>query len=330
MPPFPLLDLLTALDLPWALVDVQGRVARWHPAFPPVARPDETPSLRAWFPQLPWPPEGKGPWAFALDPSRTLHLWLWSGEDAAYLAVLQKRSGLAILPTPGGKPFLNMMVHELRLPLTPIRGYGELLLQGMLGDLTPQQKQVLETIVHSVAHMNRLLTRLSLLGKIEAGTLPLSPQPLRPAVWLREKLQEHRPALEEAGLTLKTIWPETMAELRLDPTLLAHLLDSLLDNARLYTPAGGTVGVQAAVEARALYVEVWDTGPGVDEAERGFLFHPFFRGSAEHIRQHKGWGMDLYTAYRLARYMGGEIGYIPREGGGSRFWFRVPSMEDHL
>ncbi len=323
-----LFDVLDALATPWALLDAQGHIRQWHPAFLPDAVQDDPGPLTTWFPQVPWPPQGEGTWQVRLDPGRTLFLFPYPEAQTPYLAVLHRHgTNLATMPVPGGKTFLNMMVHELRLPLTPIRGYGELLLQGMLGDLNEQQKQVLRTMVESVARMNRLLQRLSLLGKIESGQLRVSPQPVAVARWLEEKLAEHRPALAQAGLSLVVERPETLPTLSLDVNHLSTVFDALLENARLYTPEGGTVTVTVEPATARLTLAVADTGFGIPPEEREYLFQPFFRGSADHIRRHKGWGMSLYTAYRLVRYLGGEMGYTPQTPQGSRFWFWLPARE---
>ncbi len=317
------LALLEALDVPWAHLDAQGRVQAFHPRFSPVPESQTGTPLSQWFPQVPWPPEGEPPWKVSLDPGRTLYVWPLPEEG--YLAVLHLHgTGLATLPVPSGKSFLNMLVHELRLPLTPIRGYGELMKQGLLGEVTDKQREVLETMLSNIARMNRLLDRLSVLGKVETGVLPTNLQAVPVRVWVTDKAREHRPAFEEVGLSLEVECPSEMPAMWTDPSGLGRILDALLENARMYTPTGGKVRVEARVHKGLVELAVVDNGIGIAEEEQALVFQPFFRSSDERVRRRRGWGMDLFVAYRLARYLGGDLGFTSQPERGSRFWVRVP------
>ena len=318
--------LLDALEVPWAQVDEQGRVRAFHPRFPPVPSPEPTTPLRRWFPQVPWPFPGTGPWRWPLDPARTLLVW---PEDEGYLAVLhQHGSGLATLPVPAGKAFLNMMVHEMRLPLTPIRGYGELMKQGLLGDLTEKQREVLDILLDSVARLDRLLDRLSLLGKLESGNLLVHYQKVPSAAWLTEKGQKQQPQMQESGLSFDLQVPSHLPPMWTDPSMLERILEVFLENARNYTPQGGRVVLDARWEDGFVEIGVQDSGIGIDPEEQPLVFQPFFRSADERVRSQRGWGLDLFLAYRLARYLGGQVGFSSSPGQGSRFWVRMPVAED--
>ena len=315
-------DILNALKAPWARLDAEGRVVEHHPEFPPVPRPEPGTPLARWFPRVPWPPTGTGPWRFPLDPGRTLHLWPVEG---GYLAVLERHgSGLATMPVPGGKAFLNMMVHELRLPLTPIRGYGELMKQGVLGELSDQQRKILDTILANVARMNRLLERLSLLGKIESAALKVDYQTVDADFLIHEVLREHQRALQEADLRLEVRLASHLPPIWTDPTWAQWVLNALLENARMYTPAGHAVTLEAYPENGHVVLAVTTSGTAVPAEEEALVFQPFFRSSDPRVREHRGWGMDLFVAFRLVRYLGGDMGFQNLQEG-TRFWLKLPT-----
>ncbi len=314
--------VLDALGIPWALVDAQGRVQAFAEGFPTGQPAEAGTPLQAWYPQVPWPPQGAGPWRVPLDPARTLHLFPLN--DDRYLALVHVHgSDLALHPVPAGKTFLNMLVHELRLPLTPIRGYSELMKQGVLGPVNERQQQVLETILRNILRADRLLDRLSLLGKIEAQRLAVHWQalPLRP--WLQELSQRHQEAFAQAGLSLTLNVEDTLPPVWTDATWLERVLSTLLENARLYTPKG-EVRLQARAYGDVVELAVEDTGIGIPQEEQGLVFQPFFRSSDPRVRQHQGWGMDLFVTYRLVRYLGGQMGFTSQHEKGSRFWVRLP------
>ena len=319
-------DLLDALEVPWAQVDEQGRVRAFHPRFPPVPSPEPHTPLRSWFPQVSWPPQGDGPWRIPLDPGRTLLLW---PAEEGYLAVLHRHgSGLATLPVPAGKAFLNMMVHEMRLPLTPIRGYGELMKQGLLGEITEKQREVLDILLDNVARLDRLLDRLSLLGKLESGNLPVNYQKVPVSSWLVEKGQEQLSPVQEAGLTLELRVPANLPPIWTDPSILERIVEVFLENARHYTPPGGQVILDAQTVNGFVEIGVQDSGIGIGPEEQRWVFQPFFRSSDERVRAKRGWGLDLFLAYRLARYLGGEVGFASVPEQGSRFWVRIPVADE--
>lgn len=319
-------DLLDALEVPWAQVDAQGRVQAFHARFPPVSSPEPHTPLRRWFPQVPWPPQGHGPWRIPLDPGRTLLLW---PDDDGYLAVLHRHgSGLATLPVPSGKAFLNMMVHEMRLPLTPIRGYSELMKGGLLGDLTEKQREVLDILLNNVARLDRLLDRLSLLGKLESGNLPVNYQKVPSSSWLVQKGQEQQPQMQEAGLTLDIRVPDGLPPMWTDLPSLERIVEVFLENARHYTPPGGQVMLDARTTGDFVEIGVQDSGIGIGPEEQRLVFQPFFRSADERVRAKQGWGLDLFLVYRLARYLGGEVGFTSVPEQGSRFWVRIPVADE--
>lgn len=320
--------LLDALELPWAVVDATGWVLQASSGFGTGEEDATGKPLTHWFPQVTWPPETRNEPQW-MDLDRARRLLLFPLAEGKHLAVLQVHgTDLARMPVPAGKAFLNMLVHELRLPLTPIRGYTELMKQGLLGPVTERQTQVLDTILRNIQRADRLLDRLSLLGKVESNNLVVRWQALDLAAWLSEWVHHHQDTWQQAGLRLRLYLDKDLPPVWTDPTWLAWVLNALLENARLYTPQGGQVRLEARPVEEGVEVAVEDTGIGIAEEEQPLVFQPFFRSSDPRVRQHQGWGMDLFVAYRLVQHLGGRMGFSSQPNKGSRFWVHWPKAPE--
>ncbi|MGH2536590.1 MAG: sensor histidine kinase [Candidatus Promineifilaceae bacterium] len=216
----------------------------------------------------------------------------------------------------GPGQFVSVVSHELRLPMTSIRGYADLLLSGQVGPLTERQADFLDRIRRNVDRMAALVRDLSDLDRLERGRLALPPA----AFELREALE---PALQELQATFsernQRFTLEIEAGLR---PLYAHrptvqqVLGQLLRNASLYTPPAGQVWLQAAAAGDRVEIEVGDNGIGISQTDQAHLFSPFFRSEDARVRQEAGWGLGLALTKGLLAAQGGTIAIAsgPDEG----------------
>jgi signal transduction histidine kinase len=220
--------------------------------------------------------------------------------------------------------FVSFVSHELKSPMTSIRGYADLIQQGTVGSVTEQQKEFLTTIVDNVDQMAALVSDLSDISRIETGQLRLQQAEVPLARYIRETATGMRPQMEAKSIKLDLEVPADLPPVWADRTRLVQILTNLLSNAVKYTPAGGKVSVRARVEDEKATVRVVDTGIGMSVEDQAKLFTQFFRSDDPAVRDQPGWGLGLNVTKRLVEIQGGQIGVTSERGKGSTFWFSLP------
>jgi len=249
----------------------------------------------------------------------------FAAEDRLILETFAASAALAIDSTLTKTDFVSTVTHELRLPMTSIKGYSDLIRGGMAGPVTDMQKQLLETVRVNVDWMNALVSDLSDIAKVETGRLKVDLEALDPAACIQEAVRVMQPQLEARKQTL-TVQANDLPKVHADYKRLVQMLIYMLTNANRYTQEGGQIQIQAEAEDRAVRFAVIDNGVGVAAIDQPRLFTQFFRSEDQVVRDHKGWGLALNLVKQLAGLMGGTVGAesagVP--GQGSTFWFTIP------
>jgi signal transduction histidine kinase len=222
--------------------------------------------------------------------------------------------------------FTSHITHELRLPLTSIRGYTDLLRQGITGPVTEQQLNFLNIIKNNVERMSALISDLSDVNYLESGRMKLNQKLIFLDEYVEEALNSFKPKLEEKEQTLDVDIPEESRPVYADPNRLVQIISTLLNNANKYTPNGGKIGLRAIDVNGKVRVEISDTGIGISPEDRVQIFSQFFRSEDEGVREYPGWGLALHLAKKLAEAMGGEMGFESAKNQGSTFWFTLPTQ----
>lgn len=234
-------------------------------------------------------------------------------ELAAALAAMKERLAARLR---FASEFSADVAHELKSPLTSIRGAAELLSEGAFDD-AEARRTFLRNIQLDVDRLDGLVVRLLQLGRIEASEEPLSELDL--AALAAEVAERHR----ERGQAIEVSLPRRPLRVLGRAEDLATALSNLLDNAARYAPAGEPVALRlGAGEAGRVELAVLDRGPGVSAGNRARVFERFFTTQAEH----GGTGLGLAIVRSVAEAHGGQVRYEDREGGGACFVFSLPAL----
>lgn len=264
----------------------------------------------------------------------------FAAEDLDFLARLASRSGVALQnaelyqavqdANQAKSKFVSVVSHELRIPMTSIKGYSDLLVKGMAGPVTDQQVEFLDTIQNNVERMSALVSDLSNISRIETGRLKLKLQDFVIDEYLQTTVNSLLPRIEEKNQTLEVYLSEDLPQVHADPNRFIQVVTNMMSNASKYTPEGGWITVLAQADPGPesgtgyVRVEVRDTGLGISDEDQEMLFSQFFRSEDPGVREEQGWGLGLNVTKRLVELMGGEIGVESTLGKGSTFWFTLP------
>ena len=222
--------------------------------------------------------------------------------------------------------FTSHVTHELRLPLTSIRGYTDLLRQGITGPVTEQQLNFLNIIKNNVERMSALISDLSDVNYIESGRMKLNQKLIFLDEYVEEALNSFRPKLEEKEQILDVEIPEESRPVYADPIRLVQIVSTLVSNANKYTPKGGKISLRALEAKGKVRIEISDTGIGISPEDQEQIFNQFFRSEDERVREFPGWGLALHLAKQLTEAMGGEMGFESELNQGSTFYFVLPTQ----
>ncbi len=224
--------------------------------------------------------------------------------------------------------FVAIVTHELRIPLTSIKGYTDLIRKGIVGEVNEQQTNFLDVISNNVQRMSRLISDLSDISRIERGKLSLETNSIILNTSVDETINSLRHKMEEKNQLLSAEIPNNLPKVHADPNRLVQVLTNLISNAWKYTPEGGKILVRALQSNGFIRVEVIDNGLGISKEDQAKLFTQFFRSESQEVREQTGWGLGLNVTKKLVEIMDGEIGFSSVLDKGSIFWFTLPVTEE--
>lgn len=220
--------------------------------------------------------------------------------------------------------FLSFVSHELKQPMTSIKGYADLLIKGMGGDLTETQRSFLEVIRSNVIRMDTMVQELLDISRIESGRLRLEIGQVAMREAIEEAVRMIRQEIEARRQTLEVEIAEPLPPVAADRTRVVQILTNLLSNACKYTPEGGRIRVSARQEDGFVQCAVSDTGIGIEPEEQERLFTKFFRSQNPTVRSVPGTGLGLAITKSLVELQGGRIWAESEPGKGSTFTFTLP------
>lgn len=220
--------------------------------------------------------------------------------------------------------FLARMSHDLRTPLNAIGGFTDLVLMGVHGPVTDEQRESLERVQRAQKHLLALINDILGFARLEAGQVELSIGPVEVEPVLQEVRQLMEPQATAKGLTIMWIVGPREARVNADKQRLKQILINLASNAVKFTETG-TVTLGWDIAGSSVTMRVTDTGPGIAADKIGTIFDPFVQVGDSKVARNEGVGLGLAISRELTRLMGGTLSVQSSAGAGATFLLEFPA-----
>lgn len=220
--------------------------------------------------------------------------------------------------------FIFLSAHQLRTPLSTIKWALRMFLDGDLGPLTSEQKEVLEKIYRSNERMISLINDLLNLTKIEEGRYILKPILADLQSIVESSLSSYKEEIEKKKIKIEFEKQENLPSVLVDTERIKLAIDNLLENAVKYTLTGGKIIISLKKKEKEVEFSIKDTGIGIPQAEQPRVFTKFFRGSNALKIETEGSGLGLFITKNIIEAHGGKIWFESKENEGSTFYFTLP------
>ena len=231
---------------------------------------------------------------------------------------------------------LGFVSHELQSPVASMVTDAQILTQGYLGDLTPEQRAKVMSMERKGQYLLSLVREYLDLARVEGGELRLATRSRVDVMEdvVAEAVDIVRPQADAHGIFLLTCVPSpALPPVCCDPTLLRIVTVNLLDNAIKYGNEGGDIRVKAEVGldekgGERLRISVWNSGPGFSQAQQNKLFRRFSRLDDPALKSRRGTGVGLYNSWRIIQLHKGRITAESEHGAWAEFSFEIPATAD--
>jgi signal transduction histidine kinase len=223
--------------------------------------------------------------------------------------------------------FLSHVSHELRTPLTCIHQFVSLMLDGLAGNLIPEQREHLETVFRSVNQLRAMITDLLEATRAESGKMSIAPHCVVIGNLIRQSVAMLQATAQAKGVGLEAGLDIRIPFVYADPKRVLQVLTNLIDNAVKFTPSDGSVLVKARLmdaDPDFVYISVADTGRGIDPEAKRLIFERLYQDPNSIDDSRKGLGLGLYIAKELVQLHGGKLWVESQLSHGSTFTFTLP------
>jgi signal transduction histidine kinase len=220
--------------------------------------------------------------------------------------------------------FVSMASHQLRTPLTSIKGYISMVLEGDAGKVNETQKEMLGQAYFSSQRMVYLISDLLNVSRLKTGKFNIEAKPVYLPDLVNSEIEQLYEGAKAKNLTLSFHKPDKFPTLNLDEMKIRQVVMNFTDNAIYYTPAGGKITVELKETAKSVEFTVKDSGIGVPKDQQHKLFVKFYRADNARKSRPDGTGLGLFMAKKVIIAQGGSMIFESKEGKGSVFGFSFP------
>jgi signal transduction histidine kinase len=236
--------------------------------------------------------------------------------------IRQKNKQLADLNETKNK-FLGIASHDLRNPLHTIQSFSQILQEGMVGDVNPEQKDMLGSIYNAGKFMQALLEDLLDISKIESGKIELDKQIHDFNLAVKQQVELNQLLAKKKNITLHMSLSD-IPPFPFDQNAMIQVMSNLIGNAIKFSPPKTNIFVVTEKAEDRIRFSVRDEGPGLSQEDQELLFKEFQRLSAKPTGGEKSTGLGLAIVKKLIRLHNGEVGAESELGKGSTFFFSLP------
>jgi len=220
--------------------------------------------------------------------------------------------------------FVFVAAHELKAPVTVIKGYVSMIMEGDAGPVNKQMKEFLSNVNKANQNLVKLVQDLLQVARSEAGRIEIKVKPVSITEELKNLVVEFKPVAAEKSITLHYEPDNNLPEVLADPDKLKEVTSNLMSNAIKYTLGSGTVTITQEEKEGMVITHVKDTGIGIPPEAQKKLFQKFYRVKAKGTEEVQGTGLGLWIIKQLIEKMNGKIWVESEEGKGSTFSFSLP------
>jgi signal transduction histidine kinase len=217
--------------------------------------------------------------------------------------------------------FISMASHQLRTPLTSIKGYLSMVMEGDAGEINDTQKNMLGQAFFSSQRMVYLIADLLNVSRLRTGKFIIETAPVNLAQVVEQEIGQLIETAKSRQLTFTYDKPKDFPDIMLDDTKTRQVIMNFCDNAIYYTPAGGHITVKVIDNKTTIELRVEDNGIGVPKSEQPHLFTKFYRAGNARKARPDGTGLGLFMAKKVIIAQGGSLIFESKEGKGSTFGF---------
>lgn len=263
----------------------------------------------------------------------------WLEKRLSAYATMLRENGMALeRAIESRERLMRGITHDLKNPLHTIDGHAQLLEDGIIGPLMPEQRDSIRRVRRSVTTMLGLIDDLLDLARAESGQLRITPHPVDVRRVVQETVEQYRPMADVSGHSIESTESEPSLPANTDAPRVRQILGNLLSNAIKYTPSGGRIAVRADYrdaqgireDGRWIAIDVSDSGDGISPEDQQAIFADFVRLDAH--SEIPGAGLGLSISRRVAKLLGGDLTLqsMPKQGTTFTLWLPPDRRASHM
>lgn len=220
--------------------------------------------------------------------------------------------------------FVSVASHQLRTPLTALKGYTGMLLDGDPGPINDKQREYLNEIKNANDRMIELITALLNVSRVDLGVFVVEPEPIHIEEVADSVLKELGNSIKYKKLRIITSFEKDLPPLNADLKIIRMIFQNLLSNAVKYTSEEGSITLNIKNDSSSFLISIADTGYGIPESAQSKIFTKLFRADNARVKDPNGTGLGLYIIKETIEKTGGKLWFTSKENQGSVFYVSIP------